>query len=1136
MSLEYVIGPSGSGKSTYVFERMLALAKKEPERSFLIIVPEQFTMVTQRRLVSISEEKCILNVEVLSFERLAYRVFDELGSDTRSVLGDTGKMLLLKKAAFLHMDDLKVLGRNMKKRGYLDHVKSLISEFEQYRIGPDDLEKMCDISAMPHNFSEKISDLRILYEEFLNLIKDKYITSEMILDMLCDVVDESAMVKDSYIVFDGYTGFTPVQINLIKRLMKLSEKMTVTVTGDEDMALFTPPVDQELFAMSKKMITALNRIAKRESIEILPAIRLGGDDKRHAGGSALSHLEKNLFRSRSEKYNKNADESVKLYRLSDTRRELRFVAEEIHKLVRTGGYSYKDIAVVCPDLSEYRNFAAGIFEKTKIPVFIDEKTDIIFDPFLEFIYGAFDVVIYDFDRDGLMRMLRSGLCGIDMRQTDLIENYLRSSGLRGRNAYAHVFARTPRGYEPSDLININETISSFRENIVKFNDRIKASHTTKDMLIACYELIIAFDVWDQLPEKKLYEFMMDLMDQMNDLLGDEESTFSDFVDLFKNGMSESSIGKIPMTSDSVIFGDIERSRLWDIKVLFLIGACDHAIPKSNGSKGILSQSERLILADNDFELAPTDRERAFMQRFYLYLILTKPSERLYITYSNISSGKEAVGPSYIVGIIKAMFDLSVCDIKDDDPGVWTETKEEAFDLLLTYLRNYAAGSLEKEKEPVLFGLCDLMRKNGEEERLNRALESVFFKHTDVALAKEVMDAVYGSIVRISVSRLESYASCAYAYYLQYLLRLHERREHTFEAADMGSLYHSALENYSRLLKESGYTWHNVPDDALEGFIDKGIESSIMEFERAELFDRARERYVADNIKKTMKRSIFTLTKQIRQGEFEPKYFEVSLEEIEGADNLKMRLSNGKNLWLSGKIDRVDTFETEDTVYVKIIDYKSGGKDIDLSSVYYGLSVQLFVYMGAALASEKHENKDTVPAGFFYYHIHDPYIDADISAPDDKIEGEIFKALKVKGRINGEGDIPQLFDRDIDVAAQKNTNYSSPVIPYAITKSGEASKTSKVLTKDNIEDLISYVAFTEKEIGEKISSGVFDVNPYKDDSGNSGCKYCSYHSICGFDEKIDGYSYKKIEKLDDDEVIKRISKIISKDNETENGQS
>lgn len=411
MSLQFVFGNSGSGKSDYLYQSILEEAEREPEKNFLLLVPEQFTMQTQRELVCRQPNHAIMNVDVLSFVRLAYRVFDDLGMQDLVILEETGKNLVLRKVAELKKKELSVLGGNLNKMGYIGEIKSLISEMAQYNITPEDLGAFLGGQDVGDTLRCKMQDILTMYEGFREYIDGKYITAEEILTLLCEVAEESELIRDSVIVFDEFTGFTPIQNRLLRVMLPLADRVIVSLSMDIREDFYHSRGVHELFSMSKETVQTLLKIAADAGCEVLsPVIMEPGEHRRYENAPELFFMEQNLFRPMYRKWPKPVND-ISITSLKDPRQELSFVAREIVRLVRTKGYRYRDFAVVTGDVPQYANYVPETFAQYGIPFFIDQTRNILFHPFIEFIRAALEVVEFDFSYQSVFRFLRSGLAG-----------------------------------------------------------------------------------------------------------------------------------------------------------------------------------------------------------------------------------------------------------------------------------------------------------------------------------------------------------------------------------------------------------------------------------------------------------------------------------------------------------------------------------------------------------------------------------------------------------------------------------------------------------------------------------------------------------------------------------------------------
>ena len=609
MALQFVLGSAGSGKSGYVFRKTVKEAQKNLKKNYYVVVPEQFTMQTQRELVRLQEKNSIMNIDVVSFQRLAYRIFDELGKTNMAVLEETGKNLVLRKVAEERMDDLCVMQGNMKKMGYISEVKSLISELTQYNIDPDTLETFIEEQNMPPAFSYKLQDILTMYRGFRSAISGMYITAEEVLEAFCDMAEESKLLQDAVLVFDGFTGFTPIQNNVLYRLMGIVSDIYVTVTIDPAEDIYSYHDMQELFAMSKKTVASLMKMAEEKHFEVTePVVLKNPKADRFREAPVLRFLEQNLFRTRHHSYEKKDEKEIKegieILSLPNPRRELQYAAEEIARLVHTGAYRYRDFAIISGAIEEYGSYVPQIMEEFGIPFFLDTTKNILLHPFLEFVRSLLQVIEDNFSEEAMFRYLRCGLSQISEDEIDLLENYVLAAGIRGKKKWEARFIYTTHEVTEEDLEALNElrirVMEPFLELTAVFR---KKGATVRECTTALYQFIVSLQIEQQLKYREnqykeakefaqIYRIVMDILDKMATLLGDEVMDISEYAKVLEAGFEAAKVGVIPGGYDCVMIGDIERTRLDDIKVLFIVGVNDGIVPKSDNRGGIISQLER----------------------------------------------------------------------------------------------------------------------------------------------------------------------------------------------------------------------------------------------------------------------------------------------------------------------------------------------------------------------------------------------------------------------------------------------------------------------------------------------------------------------------------------------------------------
>lgn len=1099
MSLQLVIGSSGYGKSTYIYDDVIKKSIKYPDRNYIVVVPEQYTMETQKKLVMSHPDKGILNIDVVSFERLAYKVFEEVGEENGAVIDDTGKNLIIRHVLEECKGSLSFFGNSINKMGFVSELKSVVSELLQYDIKPDGLKLIRESESIRGNrqLYAKLQDISLVYDRFKEYLSNNYITSEEILDVLCTVIDKSQLIKDSEIIFDGFTGFTPIQYKLMRLFLIKCSRVCVSVTADTRENINVYDGMQNLFFMSKDMVLRLHRICDEEHIEVERDIILDNVSvSRFSQSQELGFLEKNLFRYNYKKYEDDV-KNIKLFAASTPKEELQYAISQIIVLTRKQGYRYKDIAIVSGDMAEFGTMAGNMLAQNDIPFFVDQKKSVTDNPFVELIRSAIEIVEKGFSYDSIIRYLRTGMTDIDRNGIDMLDNYCLAMGIRGRKAWFNEWKKKSR--RKNDIYNY-EQLENYRiiitEPLIKLDIALREkTATVKDYVRALYEFIVELDCQEKIynlskePDAgneygQLYKKVMILFDKMVELLGDEHVSVKEFADIIDAGFDEIKVGLIPPSADCIVVGDIERTRLDNIKVLFFVGMNDGIVPKRNDNKGILSETDRDILENNNVTLSPSAREKAFVQKFYLYLIMTKANERLIITFAKKDNQGKSLLPSYILRNLKLMYPKLKTDEWDED----TEEKK--------YIRIPKA-QIEWSEENYI-----------------------------KALGENIVNEMYGDNISGSVSAFERFAACQFAYYLQYGLRLEEREEYSFKVSDFGTVLHAVIEDVSKELKKNKKSFSLISDDERYHMVEESMGRITQEYGNTILKDSSRNEYLIDRMTKLADRTIWAIGKQLECGIFKPDAYEMKFlldgEVVESKKTLSMK----------GKIDRIDICEDDNNIYVRIVDYKSGKSDFDLLRTYYGLKLQLIMYMKAAKHIEQLRNngKNIIPAGVLYFNMDNPIIDmtadgGDFSALDEdeqkeQIDIKVQEALRMKGIVNDNVDIIKKMD---------DTTGKSLNIPIAFKKDGQTLDLSKssIMNTTQFDMLESFVSEKTIDMTRQIFDGQININPYKQGTKNA-CEYCEFSAVCGFSTDLDNSSYNFLRKFKDEELWNKIKAEVEKD--------
>ena len=899
--------------------------------------------------------------------------------------------------------------------------------------------------------------------------------------------------------------------------------------------------EQKLFHLSKKTVADLEKLAAEAEVERGEDLFVKGGPNRFAKAPALHYLEQNLFRYQYEPY-AGEQQEIHMFEALSPREEVHQTALYIRHLIREQGMTYRDIAVVIGDLEGYASYVETEFGQLEIPCFLDRTRGIVLNPMIEYIKSALQLYIKDFSYDTVFHFLRSGMADISREEIDELENYVIRTGARGYRTYSRLFTRrteelqgNAEGSEQAEEKNM-ERLNRIRQ---QFMDAVEILHMGSqekagDYVSHLYDFLEQNQVqqkllnYQQQFEKEgdlsrareyaqIYRLVMDLLDQVYELLGEEEISRQEFADILEAGFGEITVGTIPQNVDRIVVGDMERTRLKQVKVLFFLGVNDGNIPKNASKGGIISDMDREFLIESGTEMAPSPRQQMYIQRLYLYLNMTKPSEQLYLSYAKVNSEGKGIRPSYLIDTVRKLFPAMSVEYPQNRSRLeQIEGRQEGARYLAEELREYADGTLREEERQDFY----LMYRAYEADAAGRDLltRAAFRRYRESGLSRIVARALYGQQLENSVSRLETYAACAFRHFLQYGLSLQEREEFGFEASDMGTVYHAVLENFAGKLAESNLTWWDFTEDFAAKAVKESVEAYAATYGETVLYSSARNEYAITRMSRILTRTVLTLQKHLKQGSFQPDDYELSFRFAEDLDSIHVDLSEDEKMHLQGRIDRIDVSEDAEHVYVKVIDYKSGNRKFDLAALYYGLQLQLVVYMNAAMEMEsrKHPDKEIVPAALLYYHIDDPTIETPVELTDEQINEQILAKLRMNGVVNSDPEVVERLDRYMQD--------KSVVIPVEKKKDGSFSARSGVLSREEMQLISSYVDAKIRSIGREILDGKIAANPYE--KGNEeACTYCAYKKVCGFDGSIPGYEKRQLEDLDKQALMQRMQKTV-----------
>ena len=1090
MSVKMYLGSSGAGKSHKMYMDIIEQSIDNPNKNYYIVVPEQFTMETQRDIVSLHPNKGTMNIDIVSFNRLAYRLFEEQRIVLNEVLDDLGKSIVLTKILDDNEADLLTIKHSNDMSGIVDEVKSLISELYQYDIAVDTLESKLDELEEDSYLLLKLKDIARIYREFSEKIDENYVVTEQVMDIMAKAVDASHILEDAVVCFDGFTGFTPIQYKVIDKLLSRCDKVQFAITIDEDSYRADNYSDYQLFYLSKSTILHIYDMAKSDNIYIEePQLCDETGIYRFEKSEELMYLCMHIYRNDGEVYKKCCDDMA-IASFNNRREEIKCVARQIVDKVKRGNYNYSDIAVVRGDLDSTAHYYQEVFEEYGIPYFIDVNEALNNNPCIETIRAVLDICIYDFTYEAVFRYLKSGITDLDYKNVEYMENHVLKQGIRGYRMYSMVWtddrAEKIKGEFLGEILTFYKEVSGGTKTTRSFATALfnYCTHTNmeKKLLDRASIFNILGDYSNESLYLQIYEKVLNILDKMVHMI-DENIDIKRFASMLEVGFKDIGVGHIPPTLDQVIVGDITRTRLNHIKILFVNGVNDGIIPSHHNDVGILNDKDKELLGEAGLNLAPTNKTNSYIEQLYIYMLLTKASDRLYVSFASVDEGGKELKPSYVITQISNMFnnlELEVGGWKDLPDEI--DSKQDALDYFLNHIGELDDDITREQMKNIYEAL-----PSDYKIKADAFVEGYRYRYSDDRLSEDVARMLYGDILRGSVSKMEQYARCPYAYFIKYGLGLYEREEYEVAAVDIGNILHSTMERiFENIHSSKVYDWMNITKEQSDCLVDECIEAAVKDLDTSIFLRSKRNGYILNKINRIAKRTTDVMKRHINSGSMEPSLFEKSFGEKDELVSSRLNLIAGR-LQLSGKIDRVDISTKEDNVYVSIVDYKSGNANFDINKVYDGTQLQLSVYMNIVkeIVSEAYPDKHMVPAGMFYYHLSNPMVE---SSNREKAEKELAKESRLRGIVNIDDGAIDMLDRVKD-----------DVLPNIYDRNGDVKSSEYVVDNEKFNGLCNFVNDKLVEFGNKIIGG--DIAPIPIRSGrHTNCEYCDYSAICSIDFK------------------------------------
>ena len=1132
MGLRIIYGKAGSGKSSFCFSEISKLLDKQ--ENILIITPEQFSFTAEKKLMQVTPNNAVINAEVITLSRMAYRVMQEVGNREISNLSvdmpknleeperltKAGKAMLVQSIIEKNKDKLKFLGKSTEN---VDLSIQAITEFKKHKITTDLINDKLE-TIQNEYLKTKLNDMKIIYESFQNQINGKYLDDTDLLTYLEQNIEKSEIAKDAVIYIDEFMGFTKQEYGVLAKLIKLAKQVTITLCIDTLKPNSNPVAD--IFYSNKQTLSKLLNLLEENDLKLDEPVEM--KNMHRFKNDELKTLEQNIFSPKPTVYAENV-ENIQLFLAKNQYSEVENVATKISNLVKHENYRYREIAVIAKDLAGYSSLIRAIFNKYEIPVFIDEKRDLNQNVIIKYILSVLDVLSKNFSYESVINYIKSGFSDLDDEEIFKLENYCTKWGIK-YNKWKKDFI-FDKQTKPEEIERLNEIRKQIIEPLEELRKNLKSQKQADKMCAEIYSFLMEQNLEQKVLNKqqeledkglldlsneykKSYEIIINLLDDIATIFEGESLSIEKFIDSFKIGLRNSSLGKIPGTQDQVIVGDVERSRSNKVKAIFIIGVNDGIFPSNNKDEGFFNDSDRENLKEEGLEIAKGTIENLYEENFNIYKAFSTAEDKLYLSYASTDSEGKTLRPSVIIIKLKKIFP------KLEETSDVVNKKYEIVNSKVTYeelLENIYKLQNNEKIEPIWYEVYKYYKEQNEwSMNLKNDLLGLIYTNIPKDISKENVDKLYGNTLNTSVSRLEKYRSCPFSYYLQYGLNLKEKEELKIQSFNTGSFMHETIDTFFQYVKQENIALPQLlaDEELIEKMVAKIIEEELELSKNIVFTATAKYKILVRRLKKIVTKALKFIIEGLVYSEFDISGTEVEFGKKGEYKPIILNLENGKKIEITGKIDRIDTAQDETGRYLRIIDYKSSAKNIDLNQVYAGLQIQLLTYLDAVCKQE-----DLMPAGILYFSLLEQMVKSDKKITEEEIEDEIRKNFKMKGLILADVKIIKLHDKTLQSGTSK-------IVPASLTTSGEVNKrfTSGV-GKEEFNVLQEYIYKTIKDISKEILKGKIDIKPYNK-KGKTPCEYCSYKAICGFNTKNCDNKYNYIPSQSSDDVILKMKKDLT----------
>lgn len=1144
MALKFVFGKMGANVNDYIFDICFKEAQNEDTKPIYIIVSEKYTYEMEKKLAKYFEEKKYTDsnfrIRVLSLSTLMKLTFTHVGALKMEKIDKSVKNIITFKA-IEKLKDLEFFKSTNYKNGFVNEISDIISDFKKNNLSKEELK---DIEKkLSGSLKAKFSDLIKIYLSYEDLIKNKYFDTEDIYTIFKEKIDCFDNIKDSSIFLLGYTDFTLSQLEIIEKLIVYSKNIYVTLMTD----LKNLNSNLSVFSKANRTYITLREIATKNKVKVLENKFISNDD--YYINNSLLHLEKNILKFKPLIFTKDFS-NIKAFSFKNSFKEISFVANEIIKLTKINNLRYNEITVLLRDLEDYDYIIKRVFEDYNIKYFLDEKVKAINNPVVVLILSILEMKINNYSYNSVFRYLKTYLTGISKDEIYILENYVLENGIKNKAFFDEKYKKISHKFTDEDekilleLDKINEIKDKVFLPIKNFDKKLKKKNTVKEIATYLYEFTEQINLFSRVNEyiaefkekgdfykereySQIYSSFISILEKMVSFMEDEKISLKNFFNILKEQFENLNLGIIPPCKDEVFVTTTERMQKENQKVVFVIGFNDDKFPKNINQKSLISQSEKDILEKEKIKFTDNNFSKIIDEQLYIYKALSFAKERLYLTFPTTDLLGNVKRPSTVLKKIKNIFkDFFFTNFeKEENFNVKNIlnafSNEYLYKIYIYNIKNFKDDTLSFEEKKILLEIEEFLTSKDEYKNKIFILKNSIRYKNDTENIKEFTESLYSSEY-FSLSKLESFASCPFSYFLKYGLNVKEREIYDFTSLDYGNYCHKVLDSFFKNILQKNINFKEIKDDYIEKEINeitkKIIDSSYI------LESSKKYKYFSNILKLNLKESISVMIESLKRGNFIPFGFEEDFSKDSKIKPIVLDINENKKIKLIGKIDRFDILKMGNKEYLKVIDYKSSSKDIDLNMVYKGLGMQLFIYMNALLKNRKNLIPGAVLySNFTFEKIKFDYLSEFFSLDKELFFEKILNENKLSGFVLKDLDLISNLDNTLD-----ENNQKSSILPITLkSKAKEISSFTKAFTQQEFEIINKFVLNKAKEIVEKIYLGDVKIFPYKY-LEKKPCDFCKYKSICKFDSKCDKYNFIKKLSKDNLEVLEKMKEDLKKE--------